>query len=296
MLCDTRVTSLLVEGGAIVGVRADAAGGGRPGEHPPADGAGEELRAPIVIVACDPRVAIVEWLGAAPSGAEQFVDSWRQRPRYDGYESKIDAVITELPRYRELDDRLLRAVGVDEPLAPTCYVSPTVDGIAAAHRLGVGGEVADQPIFLANLPSVVDPSMRPDPASHVFSLEVLFTPYARNGGWTVLDEPQRWLDTYATLVEDGFAASLRDWRAMTPDRYEREFFLPRGYAQSFAGGPLAALLGRDPELTRYQTPIAGLFLTGAATFPGAGVWGAPGRNAAQVVLNHRQAAGGMPGR
>ena len=29
----------------------------------------------------------------------------------------------------------------------------------------------------------------------------------------------------------------------------------------------------------------GLFLTGAATFPGAGVWGASGRNCAGVVLD-----------
>ena len=72
---------------------------------------------------------------------------------------------------------------------------------------------------------------------------------------------------------------------MTPDVYERDFFMPRGYATSFAGGPLAALRGKDRELTRYETPVKGLFLTGAATFPGAGVWGASGRNAARVILS-----------
>jgi len=30
--------------------------------------------------------------------------------------------------------------------------------------------------------------------------------------------------------------------------------------------------------------VPGLFLTGAATFPGAGVWGASGHNCAMVVL------------
>ncbi len=39
---------------------------------------------------------------------------------------------------------------------------------------------------------------------------------------------------------------------MTPDRYEREFHLPAGHATSFAGGPLAALRNRNPELTRYR--------------------------------------------
>jgi phytoene dehydrogenase-like protein len=47
---------------------------------------------------------------------------------------------------------------------------------------------------------------------------------------------------------------------------------------------VAALARRDPELTRYETPVAGLFLTGAATFPGADVWGASGRAAARAVL------------
>ena len=51
-------------------------------------------------------------------------------------------------------------------------------------------------------------------------------------------------------------------------------------------GPLhpAALVGRERELTRYETPVRGLYLTGAATFPGAGVWGASGRNAATTIL------------
>lgn len=268
--CGTRVASLLVERDWVVGLRTAT---------------GEEVRAPTIVVACDPRAAILQWLGDPPEPARSFVEAWRARPTVDGYESKIDAVVDELPRYRGMDDRLLGAVGVDEPLLATSYVAPTLDGIASAHRDGAAGKVADRPIFLANVPSVADPTMRPDERGHVFSLEVLYTPYAVAGGWPGSTEPQRWLDVYQTLVQPGFVDSIRDWRAVTPDRYEADFFMPRGYAPSFAGGPLAALLGRNPELSRYQTPIGGLFLTGAATFPGAGVWGAPGRNAASVVLD-----------
>ena len=68
--------------------------------------------------------------------------------------------------------------------------------------------------------------------------------------------------------------------------------MPAGYAPSFAGGPLAALAGRDRELTRYTTPVPGLFLTGGATFPGAGISGAPGRNTARVILREREKAAG----
>ena len=53
------------------------------------------------------------------------------------------------------------------------------------------------------------------------------------------------------------------------------------------------MLGREPELTRYETPIKGLYLTGAATYPGAGVWGAAGRNTATVIL--RGIAGSLGG-
>src|SRR5207344_2270039 len=101
-----------------------------------------------------------------------------------------------------------------------------------------------------------------------------------DGGWAASHEPDRWLEVYGRRVQPGFVSSVRRHRTMTPEAYERDFFMPKGYATSFAGGPLAALRGRDRELTRYETPIHGLYLTGAATFPGAGVWGASGRNAA----------------
>ena len=40
----------------------------------------------------------------------------------------------------------------------------------------------------------------------------------------------------------------------------------------------------SPTLSGYRTPVEGLFLTGAGTHPGGGITGAPGRNAAGVVL------------
>ena len=155
-----------------------------------------------------------------------------------------------------------------------------------AHAVSTRGGVAARPLFLVNLPSVRDPSMAVPGAEggHVLSLEALYTPYALDGGWPSSREPERWLQQYATLVQPGWLDSVRRFRTMTPDRYESEFQMPRGYATSFAGGPLAALLGRPRELTRYRTPVDGLYLTGAATFPGAGVWGASGRNCAQVIL------------
>jgi len=244
---------------------------------------GTLVEAPVVVSASDPRTTFLSWLRHPPASVTPLIDRWQSAPSHDGYESKVDAVITTLPTYEQLDPTLPDRLGF-EPLHATAIVAPPLDEMAAAHRLMADGRVAKRPMFFANIPSVLDPSLQVD-GRHVFSLETLYTPYRLQGGWTASGEPQRWLEVYGERVAPGFLDGVERWRAMTPDVYERDFFMPRGYATSFAGGPLAALRGKDRELTRYETPVKGLFLTGAATFPGAGVWGASGRNTARVILS-----------
>lgn len=265
-----KVTAITCDGPNVRGVRL-------------ADGT--VLEAPIVVSAADPRATLVEWLTGAPPQAATMVDRWRNQPRLEGYESKLDAVVAELPSYRQVDARLAARLGFD-PLVPSAVVGPSAAAIHAAHATAARGAVADRPLLLVNIPSVRDPSMMVGGAAggHVFSLEVLYTPYSLHGGWDASAEPERWLKTYSSLVQPGWLDSVQRHRTMTPASYESEFFMPRGYATSFAGGPLAALRGKPSELTRYRTAVKGLYLSGAATFPGAGVWGASGRNAAKVVL------------
>ncbi len=268
--CGTRVDTILCAGGRTAGVRITT---------------GEELYADRVVVACDPHAAVTRWLDDPPAAATGFVERWRERPVHDGYESKLDLVVDGVPRLRSLDPAYLDAVGVDAPHGPSTIVSPGVAGLDAAHAVATEGRVADRPIMFLNVPSVLDPTMAPAPGRHVVSLEVLYTPYALAGGWPGSDEPRRWIDLLAGQLEPGFVESIVDWRAMTPDVYEADFSMPRGHAASYAGGPVAALVGRGgSELTRYETPVPGLYVTGAATFPGAGIWGASGRNCAAVVL------------
>jgi phytoene dehydrogenase-like protein len=244
---------------------------------------GETIDARAVVVACDPRQALLAWLAEPPEALRSLLDGWRGDVQPDGYESKIDAVIARPPRYRGLDDAVCARLGIDDPLVPTGIVAPGLAGLAEAHRAMAQGRVAARPPLLANIPSALDPALRPE-GRHVLSLEAIFTPYVLAGGWSGSREPERWLEAYAGLLEPGFLEGIVDWRVVAPPDYERDFGLARGYAPSFAGGPVAALLGRDPELSRYRTPLPGLYLTGAATFPGAGVWGASGRNTAQIML------------
>jgi beta-carotene ketolase (CrtO type) len=247
---------------------------------------GTDVTAPIVVSACNPHDTFLAWLTNPPASARSLVERWRRIPHDEGYESKIDAVITELPRLRALEH-----LGTDDTSVErgaTTVVAPSIAEMHRGHMLMGQGLMLEQPALLMNIPTILDPTMAPSRPGvvprHVLSLETLYTPYRFRGGWPGSPEPRRWLEQFATLAQPGWLQTLGDWRAMTPDRYEREFHLPAGHATSFAGGPLAALRNRNPELTRYRTAVDGLYLTGAATFPGAGVWGASGRNAALAVL------------
>ncbi len=245
---------------------------------------GELIDAPVVVSTADPRTTLVTWLAQPPPGATRVCARWASAPLRAGYEAKLDAVIATRPQFRDVEDADLRRLGVEDPLVPTAVITPGVAGITAARDAADAGRVARQPVFLSNVPSVADPTVAPRGGGDVFSLEALFTPYDLAGGWGGSAEPARWLDVYARSVAPGFADGVRAWRAVTPPDYEREFNLVRGHAPSFTGGPLAALVGRARELSRYETPVRGLYLSGAGTFPGAGVWGASGRNAARAVL------------
>ena len=136
---------------------------------------------------------------------------------------------------------------------------------------------------MVNVPSVLDDRMRVAGSDHVLSFEALYTPYALEGGWAASDEPERWLGALARMAQPGFAAGVRRWRTVTPVQWESDYSMERGFAPAFGRSSVGLLVGRDPELTRYETSVRGLFLTGQATFPGASIWGASGRNVATVV-------------
>ncbi len=265
--CGARVDRLMLRDGRAVGVRLDD---------------GTELTARAVVAACDPHRVFVDWLDEVPPPARRFVERWQARSVKDGYESKLDGVIAALPRYRARGQLSERFPGLDI-LEPTVTVSPSPDALAAAHADRKLGKVSTEPTMLVNVPSVLDSTMLTAEGNHILSLEVLYTPYALAGGWPNSSEPERWLEIWSQFLEPGIIDAIVAQRAMTPDRYEAEFSMHRGHTPSYGGSPLAALLGNQRALTRYRSPIAGLYLSGAGTFPGAGVFGAAGRNTADVV-------------
>ncbi|MEM9465801.1 MAG: NAD(P)/FAD-dependent oxidoreductase [Actinomycetota bacterium] len=263
---DTRVDALLCRGDRVVGVRTTD---------------GDEHTADRVVAAVDPSVVLVDWLdGTASPATEALRRRWGTGPAHDGYESKIDLVMTEPPVIEAARD----LADLGDPAAPTMAIGPDVATLSANHRAASRGLIAADPAMLVNTPSVPDPTMRPGLDRHLLSLEVLWTPYELDGGWPGSPEPQRWIDRFAEIVQPGWSDSVGHWRVMTPVDYEAQFSMRRGYAPSWAGSPLDVVLGRPKELTRYRAPLDGLYLCGAGTYPGAGVWGVSGRNVAHAML------------
>ncbi len=262
------VTGITIEKGNVKGVRLHD---------------GNVLAAPIVVAACDPHRVFVEWIDNTPPSAKRLVNKWRKLPIPEGYESKLDGVISKKPEYKFMPGLQSTFSDVDLEQS-TVIISPTLEKLEEAHKLKGEGEVSDEPTMLASLPSVLDPSMKTKNGLHTFGVEVLFTPYSLKGGWGNSQEPSRWLGIWGELMQEDPLKYIDNWRAMTPDVYERDFHMKKGHSPSYISSPLATLFGRQRELSRYETPISGLFLTGAATFPGAGIFGAPGRNTASSVL------------
>lgn len=260
---NTRVVGIVCEGQHVSAVQT---------------GDGASVTARVVVSACDPHSTFLRWLKNPPARAESMIARWRETPSGEGYESKIDAVTSQLPMYSGLTHP-----GLEQPIGSTVIISPSLAELHRGAQMMHEGRTMPRMALMANTPSVTDPTVAPADR-HVLSLEALFTPYSFTDGWSAPHEPERWLKQFSTAVQPHFLDSIIDWRVKTPAEYESEFHLPKGHATSFAGGPLAAFLGTTPELTRYHTPVKGLYITGAATFPGAGVWGASGRNAALTVL------------
>lgn len=270
--CNARVNHMLVDNDQVLGVELIG---------------GEIIRAPTVVSAIDPRTAMLTWFKDPPPIIASLRHRLSQRTQMEGYESKVDAVVASLPRYRSVDEAMYRELGVSHPLIATTTISPPMSQIIAGHQLLIQGRVARRLINYVNIPSVLDPSMKPGPSrdEHVFSLECMFTPLRIEHGWQGSGEPERWLQCFSDLVQEGFLAGVRRWRAVTPDIYESDFHLPKGVPPAYSASLQDIVLGRNRELTRYETALKGLFLTGSGTFPGAGIWGASGRNAASVIIS-----------
>jgi phytoene desaturase len=247
---------------------------------------GERITAPVVISNAHVVTTLLELVGAEHLPGELAARVRRIRIG-NGFGMAVRCAASALPDY-------LAAPSGGRPSpchAGLQLLCPSMDYVRAAYADYTRGMPAREPAVIAMTFSAIDPSVAP-PGRHSIFLWAQYVPYQLAGGahWDDLREQvaDRILDVLYRYAPNMRGAIL-DRFIQTPLDLERRLGLLRGNVmhiemsldQMFFLRPL-------PELSSYRTPIRGLYLTGASTHPGGGVFGASGYNTARVVLHDRQ--------
>jgi phytoene dehydrogenase-like protein len=172
-------------------------------------------------------------------------------------------------------------------------IAPVASGVAPSVerllRMGSDAErgilADDDPVLLVVCASVVDPSRAPD-GQHVLKV-IGFQPYELADGGSA-----RWDDVKEEAAERNlaqlgrFAPNLMDETILArvvKSPVDLERMNAHNWHGTCHGGDLAP---SQSGALRFQpqTPIPGLYQTGATTHPGGSVSAAPGRNTAAVLL------------
>jgi phytoene dehydrogenase-like protein len=201
---------------------------------------------------------------------------------------RVSHAVSELPRYagQPADER-----GISPCHSALQLLCPSRQYLREAYLDYLRGGPPAKPAVLAMTFSALDPTLAP-PGKHVLFTWAQYHPYALSNGehWDGIAERE------ADKIYEALCAYAPNMRGAIIDRYiqtpleiERKLALPRANVmhlemsldQMFFFRPL-------PELSVYKTHLPGLYLTGASTHPGGGVFGASGRNTAQVILRERR--------
>lgn len=276
---NARVEELLLDKGRISGARLAG---------------GEVLRAPYVLASCSPKLTLCELL---PRGV---LDDTMQRRAdsipVDVVEAatlKIDVALDgqlSLPRHQAWrdDDLNLR-----EPIVAW----QTFDDHIRAWQDTVAGRWPDPICGIGIIPTALDPSQAPA-GKDTFWYWSGITPAHP-------DEP--WEDVRDKIGDRALAAAADIYKGLDSMEIERRVFnipdlatrfnVPGGnvYHVDPAGmrfGPLRPATG----LGGYDTPVPGLFLSGAGTHPTGGISGIPGQQSALWLLKTMKKSRGVLGR
>ncbi|MDX2210024.1 MAG: NAD(P)/FAD-dependent oxidoreductase [Sphingopyxis sp.] len=262
------VERVLVDNGKAVGVRLES---------------GEEIAATRVIANVGPKLLY----GRMVDSADLPSDFAR---RIKGYKVgsgtfRMNVALSELPRFSALPEP-------GEHHQSGIIIAPTLDYMDAAFVDAKAHGWSKAPIVEMLIPSTVDDSLAPA-GCHVASLFCQqFAPVLPDGrDWDAEEDAAA--DTIIDTVEahaPGFRASILGRQILSPKGLERKFGLAGGDIMH-GHMSLDQLWSARPMLGHggYRGPIQNLYMCGAGTHPGGGVTGAPGHNAAEVIL--RDAAG-----
>jgi phytoene dehydrogenase-like protein len=267
---DAAVAEVLVERDRASGVRL---------------GDGRVLRAKAVASNVNPRLL---YDGLVPAAAQPPDFNTRIKRWQNGSGTfRMNVALSRLPSFSVLP-------GDGDHLTAGIIIAPSLRYMDEAWHDARRSGWSREPIVEMLIPSTLDDSLAPKGA-HVASLfcQHVAPTLPDGSSWdqhrdTVADLMIATVDRHAP----GFAASVVGRQILTPLDLERDFGLIGG--DIFHGAlSLNQLFSARPMLGHadYRGPLRGLYHCGAGAHPGGGVTGAPGHNAARVILADRRRLG-----
>lgn len=233
---------------------------------------GERIAAPVVVSNADPRVALQLLGSAADPGWREQVERVPMR----GCTVKVNVALNELPNFRSrpgtTGDHYLAMINT--PLS--------LEEWRTCCDLARGGELPARVWTEIYIQTAYDASVAP-PGKHSMSVFAQYVPTEfREGDWNT--NRQRVgkvvLDSIGRFVSN-FPDAVMALDVLGPPDIEQRVGLTGGHI--FQGEILPQYMWSDRLTPR--TPMPGVFLCGAATYPGGSVIAINGRNAAMEILH-----------
>ena len=247
---------------------------------------GEEIIAPYVLSTLDPKSTLLNLLGVEATGPE--LRRRLRATRNTGVTAKLNILLDQLPAFPSAGSAAEQEVRLRGRIT---ILSDNL-GIERAFDSSKYGEMSEVPVVEAMIPTLIDPSLTND-KRHLLSAVVQYAPVDLKGGWTA-DARKTLADRAVAVLESvapGISGHIVARQLITPADLQSDWGATGGHAMHVNEGfdqfaQWRPLYG----IGRYETPIDGLFLSGAGTAPGGGVTGAPGANAAEKLIRHLRRA------
>ncbi|MEA9586499.1 NAD(P)/FAD-dependent oxidoreductase [Xanthomonas sp. WHRI 10064A] len=239
---------------------------------------GETLRARAVVANVNPKLLYQRLMRA-----EDVPEATRERIvhyRCGSGTFRMNVALSRLPDFTALP-------GAGDHLTAGIILAPSLDYMDRAWQDARALGWSREPVVELLIPSTLDDSLAP-PGQHVASLFCQHVAPTLPDGRHWDDHRDEVADLMIATVEryaPGFTASILGRQVLSPLDLERIFGLIDG--DIFHGAlSLNQLFSARPMLGQgaYRGAVPGLYLCGAGTHPGGGVTGAPGHNAARVIL------------
>jgi len=241
--------------------------------------AGETLRARAVVANVNPKLLYERLMSptVVPAPTRERMAHWR----CGSGTLRMNVALSRLPDFSALP-------GEGDHLTAGIIMAPDLDYMDRAYLDARERGWSREPIVEMLIPSTLDDTLAP-PGQHVASLFCQQVQPELSGGRNWDDHRDEVADVMIATVEKyapGFSASIVGRQVLTPLDLERTFGLVGG--DIFHGAlSLNQLFSARPMVGQadYRGAVPGLYLCGAGTHPGGGVTGAPGHNAAKVIIS-----------